>query len=186
MAGFGHHVIGSALLQFGSIEVGGAKISGGLLLFENSQKEEPCMLVAHPGGPFFKNRDDGWWSIPKGEPEDNEEIFHAALREFEEETGLPPQGPFIELGDILQKNGKRVYAWAFEGTWPEGKIPVCNEITLEYPKGSGKTWTFPEIDRVLMLLPDEARKKLRKEQWPFIDRLLEKLNLNANAPHRKG
>ena len=97
MAGFDHHVLGSSLLQSGSVEVGGVKISGGLLLFENSQKEGPRMLVAHPGGPFFKNRDNGWWSIPKGEPEDGEEIFHAALREFEEETGLPPQGPFIDV-----------------------------------------------------------------------------------------
>ena len=165
--------------------MGGAKISGGLLLFENSQREEPRLLVAHPGGPFFKNRDDGWWSIPKGEPEDNEEIFHAALREFEEETGLPPQGPFIELGDILQKNGKRVYAWAFEGEWPEGKIPDCNEITLEYPRGSGKEWTFPEIDRALMLDPREARKKLRAEQAPFVDRLLENIALRENTAQRK-
>lgn len=134
------------------------------------------MLVAHPGGPFFKNKDEGWWSIPKGEPEDGEEIFEAALREFEEETGLASTGPYIKLGDILQKNGKRVYAWAFEGTWPKGKKPECNEITLEFPKGSGKTWTFPEIDRALMLSPVVAKKKLRIEQEPFIDRLLEKLS----------
>lgn len=186
MAGLGHHVPRFALLQSSSIKVGVAKTSGGLLLFENSQKDVPLMLVAHPGGPFFKNRDDGWWSIPKGEPEPGEEIFDAALREFEEETGMKPNGPFLDLGDVLQKNGKRVFAWAFEGTWPEGKIPECNEITLEYPKGSGKTWTFPEIDRVLMLIPEDARKKLRKEQGPFIDRLLEKLNLDANATKRKG
>jgi predicted NUDIX family NTP pyrophosphohydrolase len=134
------------------------------------------MLVAHPGGPFFKNRDDGWWSIPKGEPEQDEEIFAAALREFEEETGMAPQGPFIDLGDIVQKNGKRVFAWAFEGHWPDGKKPECNEISLEFPKGSGKTWTFPEIDRVLMLGPEEARKKLRAEQVPFVDRLLRSLS----------
>ena len=134
------------------------------------------MLVAHPGGPFFKNKDEGWWSIPKGEPEEGEEIFEAALREFEEETGLASTGPYIKLGDILQKNGKRVYAWAFEGTWPKGKKPECNEITLEFPKGSGKTWTFPEIDRALMLSPVVAKKKLRIEQEPFIDRLLEKLS----------
>jgi predicted NUDIX family NTP pyrophosphohydrolase len=152
-----------------------------LLLFEKSEQEGIRMLVAHPGGPFFTNRDDGWWSIPKGEPEDGEEIFDAALREFEEETGLPPQGPFLELGDILQKNGKRVYAWAFEGTWPEGKLPECNEITLEFPKGSGKTWTFPEIDRVLMLPPSEARIKLSQEQALFIDRLMEKLGLVGTA-----
>jgi predicted NUDIX family NTP pyrophosphohydrolase len=133
-------------------------------LFEKSEQEGIRMLVAHPGGPFFTNRDDGWWSIPKGEPEDGEEIFDAALREFEEETGLPPQGPFLELGDILQKNGKRVYAWAFEGTWPEGKLPECNEI-----------------DRVLMLPPSEARIKLSQEQALFIDRLMEKLGLVGTA-----
>ena len=154
---------------------GDVKTSGGLLLFDNSGEEGLRMLVAHPGGPFFKKKDEGWWSIPKGEPEEGEEIFQAALREFEEETGLASQGPFIELGDILQKNGKRVYAWAFEGTWPEGKNPDCNEITLEYPKGSGKTWTIPEIDRALMLNPVAAKKKLREEQEPFIDRLLETL-----------
>ena len=103
------------------------------------------MLVAHPGGPFFKNKDDGWWSIPKGEPEEGEDIFNAALREFEEETGLNPKGPFIDLGNILQKNGKRVYAWAFEGTWPKGKLPECNEITLEFPKGSGKSLSLIHI-----------------------------------------
>ena len=139
------------------------------------------MLVAHPGGPFFANKDEGWWSIPKGEPEQEEEIFDAALREFEEETGLKPKGPYIELGNILQKNGKRVYAWAFEGAWPEGKIPECNEITMEFPKGSGKSWTFPEIDRALMLPPAQARAKLRKEQTPFIDRLLERLERNSMA-----
>ena len=81
-----------------------------------------------------------------------ERIFSTPrLGEFEEETGLTPQGPFFDLGNILQKNKKRVYAWAFEGVWPKGKLPECNEITLEFPKGSGKSWTFPEIDRVLML-----------------------------------
>ena len=139
------------------------------------------MLVAHPGGPFFTNRDDGWWSIPKGEPEEGEEIFNAALREFEEETGLKPHGPFIELGNVLQKNGKRVYAWAFEGTWPKGKLPECNEITLEFPKGSGKNWTFPEIDRVLMLPRTEARAKLRKEQIPFVVRLLKRLDSSGKT-----
>ena len=139
------------------------------------------MLVAHPGGPFFANKDEGWWSIPKGEPEQEEKIFDAALREFEEETGLKPKGPYLELGNILQKNGKRVYAWAFEGAWPEGKTPECNEITLEFPKGSGKSWTFPEIDRALMLPPAQARAKLIKEQTPFIDRLLERLERNSMA-----
>ena len=157
------------------------KKSGGLLLFEQLEKGGIKVLVAHPGGPFFTNKDDGWWSIPKGEPEEGEDMFDAALREFEEETGMTPQGPFFDLGNILQKNKKRVYAWAFEGAWPKGKLPECNEITLEFPKGSGKTWTFPEIDRVLMLPPAEARAKLRNEQMPFVDRLVEILNSSSKG-----
>ena len=153
------------------------KISGGLVLFNLNKGKEPTFLIAHPGGPFFKNRDDGWWSIPKGEPEANESIFEAAKREFEEETGMKPYGPYINLGDIVQKNGKRVFAWGFEGKWPTDKIPVCNHITLEYPKGTGKTWTFPEIDKAIMMNLSETKKKLRAEQFPLILRLFETLGL---------
>ena len=105
-----------------------------------------------------------------------EDIFAAAIREFEEETGVVPEGPFLNLGSIVQKNGKKVFAWAFQGTWEDGQIPECNEITLEFPKGSGREWTFPEIDQAEMLPPDEAKKKLRQEQHPFVDRLMEVLN----------
>jgi predicted NUDIX family NTP pyrophosphohydrolase len=151
------------------------KISGGLVLYEQINGTLK-FLIAHPGGPFFKNRDDGYWSIPKGEPEEKEEIFDAAVREFEEETGLIPKGPYINLGSILQKNGKLVYAWGFAGSWVEGAVPKCNEITLEYPKGSGKVWTFPEIDRAIMMLAEEAKQKLSAKQAPFIDRLIQSLN----------
>mgnify|MGYP000057548150 CR=1 FL=1 len=151
------------------------KISGGLILYEKIN-EKIKFLIAHPGGPFFKNRDNGFWSIPKGEPEQDEKVFDAAVREFEEETGLIPNGPYINLGTILQKNDKLVYAWAFSGTWTDGTVPKCNEITLEYPKGSGKTWTFPEIDRAIMMTADQAKQKLCAEQAPFIDRLIKSLN----------
>ena len=156
------------------------KISGGLLLYDNSG-DFPRFLVAHPGGPFFHKRDEGWWSIPKGEPEEGEDIFDAAIREFEEETGLCPKGPYLELGDVLQKNGKRVYAWGFEGEWEDGRIPECNEITLEFPKGTGKTWTFPEIDQAELLSPEDAKRKLREEQHPFVDRLLAILNEKGSS-----
>ena len=149
--------------------------SGGILLFNGSTANNLQILVAHPGGPFFKKRDCVWWSLPKGEPEDNEEMFDAALREFKEETGMDTIGPYIDLGTIIQKNGKKVFAWACKGEWPVGKLPECNKITLEYPKGSGKSWTFPEIDEVRMLPVEEARKKLKDDQHPFLDRLIEKL-----------
>ena len=148
------------------------KISGGLILYNRKIYNQVKFLIAHPGGPFFKNRDLGWWTIPKGEPEENEEVFDAAIREFKEETGMRPNGPYIDLGNILQKNGKRVFAWAFEGEWEYDRMPKCNEITLEYPKGSGKLWTFPEIDQAIMMNAKEAKKKLRAEQKPLIDRLL--------------
>ena len=149
--------------------------SGGLLLYKGNTANDLKVLIAHPGGPFFKNRDNGYWSLPKGEPEDKEEMFDAALREFKEETGMSPTGPYIELGTIIQKNGKTVYAWAFRGNWPDGKIPDCNKISMEYPKGSGKVCTFPEIDEVRMLSAEDARLKLRKEQHLFLDRLIERL-----------
>lgn len=149
--------------------------SAGILLFRGESEENLTVLVAHPGGPFFKNKDNGWWSIPKGEPEDGEEMFDAAVREFKEETGLKTNGPYLDLGTIFQKNGKKVFAWACPGNWPEGKVPQCNEITLEYPKGSGKEWKFPEIDQAKMVTIKEAKEKLREDQHPFLNRLLEKL-----------
>jgi len=159
-----------------------AKISGGLLLYKLGDNESPLkVLVAHPGGPFFKNKDEGWWSIPKGEPDPGEDIFLAALREFEEETGEKSKGPYLDLGSIIQKNGKEVFAWAFAGDWENGKIPVCNEITMEYPKGTGKMWTFPEIDQALLLPTKEAKQKLRPEQAVLVDRLIERLPSIADA-----
>ena len=158
------------------------KISGGLVLYKLTKHSNPLsVLVAHPGGPFFKNKDAGWWSIPKGEPDQGEDIFLAALREFEEETGEKPHGPYLDLGSVIQKNGKEVFAWAFAGDWEDGKIPVCNEITMEYPKGSGKMWTFPEIDQALLLPAEEAKQKLRPEQAVLVDRLIERLTNIAVA-----
>ena len=159
------------------------KTSGGIILYNQKNGNQFRFLIAHQGGPFFKNRDHGCWTIPKGEPEENEEIFDAAIREFKEETGKTPCGPYIELGNILQKNGKRVYAWAFEGEWADDQKPKCNEITLEYPKGTGKLWTFPEIDQAIMMNAVEAKKKLRAEQYPLIDRLVKLLferNMTTN------
>jgi len=154
------------------------KFSGGLILFRKHQETNQIFcLVAHPGGPFFKNKDDGWWSIPKGEPDQKEDLFQAALREFEEETGMVPNGPYLELGSIIQNNGKEVFAWAFEGDWPDDRLHICNEISMEYPQGSGKLWTFPEIDRVEFLPIEEAKKKLRPQQIPFLERLIDRLPL---------
>lgn len=158
------------------------KISGGLIMYRHdSLKSETRVLVAHPGGPHFKYKDDGWWSIPKGEPNSGEDIFHAAIREFLEETGMTPLGPYLDLGSIVQNNGKEVFAWAFEGDWSNERILVCNEITMEYPKGSGKICKFPEIDRVEFLPIEDAKKKLRDKQVPLLDRLIDRLPVASSA-----
>lgn len=161
------------------------KISGGLVLYKKDLiNQKLSVLVAHPGGPFFQNKDEGWWSIPKGEPDPGEKIFHAAIREFEEETGLPPNGPYLGLGSIMQKNGKEVFAWAFEGDWPKDRQHTCNEITMEFPSGSGKMWTFPEIDRVELLPIDQAKEKLRPQQAALLDRLSQVIFRSQSARAR--
>jgi predicted NUDIX family NTP pyrophosphohydrolase len=119
------------------------KLSAGLLMYRTKNGFVEFFLV-HPGGPFFKNKDDGYWSIPKGEPEDGEpDNLTVAIREFNEETSIDPVGPYTELGTITQKNGKVVHAWAFQGDWPDDKPIVCNTIDLEWPRNSGKIITIP-------------------------------------------
>jgi predicted NUDIX family NTP pyrophosphohydrolase len=131
------------------------------------------VLLGHPGGPRFAQRDDGYWSIPKGEVELGEELVAVALREFEEETGSAvdvPTDSLIPLGDIVQKGGKRVVAWAAEGDLdPQGAM--SNAFTMEWPPRSGILAEYPEIDRVEWLSPDDARRRIKDTQIPFIDRL---------------
>jgi len=151
------------------------KVSAGLLLYR-IQGGEPQVFLAHPGGPFFVNKDDGHWTIPKGQPEDGEELLAAAQREFGEEVGFVPVGPFIELGTIIQKGGKTVHAWACQGDAPEGHVHSCNTFTTEWPMGSGKYQSFPEIDRACFFPIREARRKLKETQVALLDRLLELLS----------
>lgn len=134
------------------------------------------VFLAHPGGPFFANRDAGVWTIPKGVPDEGEELMAAAEREFFEEVGIHPRGPYLPLGQIKQKGGKIVHAWAFEGDWTEANTHVCNTFKMEWPLGSGKMKEFPEIDRVGFFPLDEARAKLKETQWPLVERLWELLS----------
>jgi predicted NUDIX family NTP pyrophosphohydrolase len=150
------------------------RVSAGLLMyrFRNDQLE---IFLAHPGGPFFANRDDDVWSIPKGVPNDGEMLEQTAEREFYEEVGLKPHGPYLPLGSITQKGGKVVYAWAFEGDWVEGTPNRCNTFEIEWPPKSGKICTFKEIDKVGFFTLEEARKKLKAAQWPLVERLVQEL-----------
>lgn len=140
---------------------------------------EAEILLAHPGGPIFTKKDEGHWSIPKGEPDEelNEELLVTAMREFKEETGITPLGNFIELGSITQKGGKVVYAWAVEGTLPEGFVHECNLFEMEWPPRSGKYEEFPEIDRVEFFNVENAKKKIKEAQIPLINRLMEHLKV---------
>lgn len=146
------------------------KQSAGILLYRIIDGALEVFLV-HPGGPFFKNKDEGSWSIPKGEFLDDEEALAAAKREFEEETGQPVNGEFIELGNIRQKSGKVVYGWALEGDIDHEGI-LSNTFEIEWPPRSGRQITIPEIDRASWFEPDMAKQKINPAQVAFIDRLV--------------
>lgn len=144
-------------------------VSAGLLLFRRTRGELEVFL-AHPGGPFWKGRDDGAWTIPKGVAEPDEDLLDAARREFQEETGHEPHGPYIALGSIRQKGGKTVHAWAWEGDVDSDNV-TSNSTTTEWPRGSGKWLTYPEVDRCAWLDPAEARARINPAQAELIDRL---------------
>ena len=148
----------------------GGKRSAGILLYRNTNNILEVFLV-HPGGPFFKNKDEGSWSIPKGEFLDDEEALTAAKREFEEETGQAIDGNFISLGSIKQKNGKTVYTWAVEGDINHETI-LSNTCEIEWPPRSGKKLTIPEIDRAAWFEVVEAKRKINTAQAELIDRLI--------------
>jgi predicted NUDIX family NTP pyrophosphohydrolase len=148
------------------------RISAGLMMYRIKQGKLEVLLV-HPGGPFFKNKDIGVWSVPKGEPDDGEDaLFSTALREFEEETGIKPEGKkYIPLGSIQQRGGKTVHAWAFEGDMKDGFEPKSNTFKREWPPHSGKFMIFPEADRIEFFESETAKKKIKDRQVEFIERL---------------
>jgi predicted NUDIX family NTP pyrophosphohydrolase len=129
------------------------------------------VFLAHPGGPLYTRKDAGHWSIPKGEPPEGELLMDTAAREFEEETGLKSHGPYIELGSIQQKGGKIVHAWAFQGDCDDSQPIHSNLFEMEWPPGSGRTRSFPEVDRAKFFTLPEAKKKIRESQWLLVERL---------------
>jgi predicted NUDIX family NTP pyrophosphohydrolase len=152
------------------------RISAGIVLYRRNGADAPLeVLLAHPGGPYYVEKDAGYWSIPKGEVDGDEALFDVARREFEEETGhAVPAGAAIALGSIVQKGGKTVYAWAVEGTIDPADAH-STEFEMEWPPRSGRRQSFPEIDRVDWFGPDEARRVLKPTQVPLLDRLEETL-----------
>lgn len=144
-------------------------VSAGLLLYRRAAGRLELFL-AHPGGPFWRDRDAGAWTIPKGVVEAGEDLLDAACREFEEETGVRPEGPFLPLGSVRQKAGKRVHAWAWEGDADPGLVR-SNVMRTEWPRGSGQWLTYPEVDRCAWFDPLTARAKINLAQAELIGRL---------------
>jgi predicted NUDIX family NTP pyrophosphohydrolase len=147
------------------------KLSAGLLLYR-VRDGVVDVLLGHPGGPFWARKDDGAWSIPKGEYADGDDPWAAAQREFEEEVGLrPPTGPRVDLGSVKQSGGKVVTAFAVHGDL-DVTDAHSNTFELEWPRGSGQLRTFPEVDRVGWFPVAHARVKLLKGQVGFLDELM--------------
>lgn len=153
------------------------RVSAGILLYR--QRDGGLeVLLGHPGGPFFTNRDLGNWTIPKGEPGPEDTLEAAATREFQEETGhalgavaRDPGTPLLDLGSVLQASGKRVHCWAVEGDL-DPATAVSNTFEMAWPPGSDRIGTFAEIDRVAWFGIDEARRRANPSQATFVDRLV--------------
>jgi predicted NUDIX family NTP pyrophosphohydrolase len=149
-------------------------MSAGLLMFRRKREELEVLLV-HPGGPYFQKKDDGAWTIPKGELAEGEDLLTRARIEFEEELGIAPSGHWLDLGSVEQKGGKTVHAWAFADDLKDDFELTSNTFEMEWPPRSGKVQTFPEVDRASFFSVEEARRKINAAQTVFIARLIEQL-----------
>lgn len=150
------------------------KQSAGILVYRFHRKILQVLLV-HPGGPFWARKDAGVWTIPKGEPAEEEDLLLAARREFAEETGYRPEGEFIKLSPVKQKGGKLVHAWAVEGDMDVSALK-SNDFEIPWPPKSGKLQRFPEVDKAEWFSPEEAKQKILPAQIAFIDELCDLLN----------
>jgi predicted NUDIX family NTP pyrophosphohydrolase len=159
-----------------------AKTSAGLLMFRRRAGESEVLLV-HPGGPFWVRKDDGAWSIPKGEVEAGEDLLASARREFAEETGFGAEGPFIPLTPLRQPSGKVVHAWAFEGDADPDRLR-SNMVLLEWPPKSGRRREFPEVDRAGWFSLGQAAQKILPGQRGFLLELASQLARGAAARGR--
>ena len=150
-----------------------SKQSAGILLYKFNKTLQ--VFLVHPGGPFWKNKDAGAWSIPKGEFADDEKGLDAAIREFEEETGTKLSGDFIELKPVKQKSGKMVYTWAVKGNIDPSSMICETTVQMEWPPKTGKIISFPEVDKGEWFTAEVAKQKINPSQAALIDELIEKI-----------
>ena len=153
------------------------KVSAGLIMYRRVSGGLQVLLV-HPGGPVWKHKDAGWWSIPKGEMGEGEDALAAAQREFQEETGFAVREPFIALTSVQLRSGKIVHAWAFEGDCDPTALH-SNTFSLEWPPRSGKVCEFPEVDRAGFFTVAEAKEKMSERQFPLVEELQRKLAIQG-------
>jgi len=158
--------------------------SAGVLMYR-FRKSGPQVLLVHPGGPVWKNKDEGAWSIPKGEIGPDEDPLSAARREFQEEIGVQPQGTFVELKPIKQKSGKIVHAWACQGDCAPNQIS-SSTFTMEWPPGSGRQAEFPEVDRAVFFDIEAAKRKINPAQVALLDELESLLSGKRSPSEGKG
>lgn len=147
--------------------------SAGIVVYRRGARGLEFLLV-HPGGPYWVKKDEGAWSVPKGELDEGEDALQVARRELEEETGLRAEGPFVPLEPVTQRGGKIVVAWGVEGDFDTGELS-SNTFTMEWPPGSGRMRQFPEVDRAAWVTLDEARVKLNAAQVPLLEELSRKI-----------
>ncbi len=162
---------------------GGSRTSAGLLMYRSGSAGLEVLLV-HPGGPFFVRKDEGAWTIPKGEPVAGEDLLTRARVEFAEELGFQPEGELLSLGTIRQKGGKTVHAWAFEGDLPNDVVVCSNTFQLEWPPHSGEYRNFPEIDRAEFFSLEVAQRKINPAQVSLLERLRALKRGSASAINR--
>lgn len=148
------------------------KLSAGLLMCRIVGGIALEYFLIHPGGPYFRKKNAGFWSIPKGIPEPEEDLLQTAQREFLEETGIRSAPPYHALGSVKQKSGKVIHAWAFEGLWEPSTGIVCNTFSIEWPPHSGRKMVFPEVDDARWFKYSDAAEAMIPEQIPFLDRTL--------------
>ena len=157
------------------------RLSAGVLLYRVRDGVVE-VLIAHPGGPFWARKDAGVWSVPKGEHDPAESAWDAAAREFAEEIGVPaPAGAWLELGQVRQRGGKVVTAFAVEAT-ASLSYAASNLVELEWPRGSGRVLSFPEVDRAQWMPLEPARRRLVAAQAPLLDRLVTALGRDPQEP----